>query len=113
MTISRLRTIGKLHGYFFRSTITLTLLFQGICTFLAMGNQWMTPGSSNTEGLSIICTPFGLIMDLLYKELAHKDTYYFYYNQGIRKTNLWISALCGWFCLFTVTFYIIHLCATV
>lgn len=32
----------------------------------------------------------GLGMDFFYKELAHKEDYFFYYNQGISKIRLWV-----------------------
>jgi len=37
--------------------------------------------------------PGGILLDLLYKELAHKEEYFFYYNLSVTKVELWAVAL--------------------
>ncbi|MCD8179573.1 MAG: hypothetical protein LUE98_20120 [Tannerellaceae bacterium] len=38
-------------------------------------------------------TPVGLLFSALYKEISQKGDYYFYYNKGISRIELWISTL--------------------
>lgn len=52
----------------------------------------------------LLYIPVGLAFDLLYKEIARKEQYYFYYNNSISKLQLWISAF-----LFSFIPYIIFL----
>ncbi len=55
--------------------------------------------SSTTKGIveSIFaffgCIPLGYFLGLLYKEMSLKGEYYFYYNRGIGRWELWIVSL--------------------
>lgn len=103
----------RLYYCFFRSTVVLTVVFQVIsvlCLFFSLFADQSEPTMKNA---CLSCLPMGLVLDLLYKELTYKETYYFYYNQGIRKGELWIFSFCGWLLLFVCIFLMLCLCANV
>jgi hypothetical protein len=78
----------RLNRVFFRSTLLLSVsvgVLTGAYRFV------MSEGDTVVSfiGLCLLGIPFGWILDLLYKELSGKKQYYFYYNQGISKAELW------------------------
>lgn len=103
----------RLHYCFFRSTVVLTVVFQVISVLCLLFYSFADQSEPTMENACLACLPMGLVLDLLYKELAYKETYYFYYNQGIRKGELWISSFCGWLLLFTCIYLMVGLCANV
>jgi len=48
--------------------------------------------------------PLGIFAYLLYKELSHKEVYYFYHNKGISRLQLWISSV-----LFSYSFWFVFI----
>jgi len=86
---------------FFKSTLPISLVLG-----MATGGYRGIMSESYTMVLFInqclLAIPFGLILDLLYKELAQKEQYYFYYNQGISKVELWIVSF-----FFSFSFYLL------
>ncbi len=54
--------------------------------------------------------PYGLIIILFYKEMAHNEQYYFYYNQGITKYELWIVSFVLFGSLYIIFNSIVEIC---
>ncbi len=52
----------------------------------------------------------GLGFDYIYKELTRKEEYFFYYNQGIGKYQLWIVTFIVMFICCNLLNQIIELC---
>ncbi len=44
------------------------------------------------DAFSAVFTTFGFVSSIVVKEINHKDTYLFYYNNGLSKLRLWICA---------------------
>ncbi len=97
----------KFNLIFFKSTLLLSITFGLLITFY----QLVTSSIDNfflfiNEFLLVI--PVGWFFDILYKELTNKEQYYFYYNQGISKTELWIVSFVLSFSFFGI-FKIVHI----
>jgi glycopeptide antibiotics resistance protein len=101
--------LAKLHLYFFKSTIVLTLTCQLLGALYLAFLEGMSVSELMNQPISFM--PFGLLLDMLYKEMSQKETYYFYYNQGIRKAELWIVTVLGWMLLLMSINSIYRLCA--
>lgn len=100
----------KLHLYFFKSTFEIALACQlAGSLFLFISEKLSSPTNTLTSPI-IFFIPFGLFLDLVYKELTHKETYYFYYNQGIRKIELWVVSIVSWSVLLILFYLIFRLC---
>jgi hypothetical protein len=79
----------RLHLYFFRSTLWVsipTALILFLLLSYAEGQITIAEGVA----FGLLCIPIGLFFDLLYRELARREEYYFYYNQGITRVELWV-----------------------
>lgn len=109
----RYSMIIKLHLYFFKSTVTLTIIGQLICVLLYFFSMETIHFSESSISQQILLIPLGLLFDLLYKELTYKEIYYFYFNQAIQKISLWISAFCGWLLVLMSFNLILRLCVNV
>lgn len=93
---------------FFRSTMPLTVL-SGIA--ISLSRLYFYPVGQHVLEVISICIfvmPLGLVFDFLYKEMVQKDEYYFYYNQCIRKIELWGVSLFIW-CILCQIINIIYL----
>lgn len=55
----------------------------------------------------------GLGCDLMYKEFTRKEDYFFFYNQGIRKIELWIATFILSASLCFILNQVIQLCVRV
>lgn len=102
--------ILRMHLCFFKSTVLLTLVFQSIIVILVFSGVYAGTVSGEYTNQPVLFMPLGLILDLIYKELTYKEIYYFYYNQGIRKIELWISSFCAWCGLLIIFYFILRLC---
>jgi hypothetical protein len=84
-----LRRHIRFNWTFFTSTLGLSVTVG----LLAGGYRQIMAGDFNAGllvGQWLLGIPLGLVFDLAYKEITHKGLYYFYYNQGISKVELWI-----------------------
>ena len=100
---------AKLHLCFFKSTIVLTVACQvAAILFLGVSGR-MSVSELMNQPVTFI--PFGLLPDLLYKDMSQKENYYFYHNQGIRKAELWLVTILGWTLLLMSINSIYRLCA--
>lgn len=80
----------RLYWFFFRSTLTITLIVALAVAFLryAVASDHAVMMLFNLYAGSL---PIGLLMDYLYKELSFKEQYYFFYNRGMGKLRLWVA----------------------
>lgn len=103
----------RLYLYFFKSTVVTTSVSQLAGILLLFFAMERNENVSLAVDQPLILIPFGLFLDLLYKEITQSETYYFYYNQGIRKPVLWLVSFCGWSVLMVIIYFIFKLCASV
>lgn len=92
----------KAHWIFFKSTLLIGI---GAALGMCMLRTALPPGplgpSASQEtniilsliSLFFLFLPAGIILDILYKEIARKQEYYFYYNLSITRIELWIGTL--------------------
>ncbi|HAQ66086.1 MAG TPA: hypothetical protein DCR43_09590 [Bacteroidales bacterium] len=78
-------TMNQLLFYwtFHKSTLTLNWIFS-VAIAMVMLSPWMIPLASMTGGP---------LISLLYKEVARKNDYYFYFNRGLSKRALIVVSL--------------------
>lgn len=81
----------KLHYVFFRSVLVPSVAIGVLLGLFAAMSRYTLAVPSIAELSSFV--PFGLVLSLAYKEIAHKEEYYFYFNQGITRVELWIVSL--------------------
>ncbi|NDV58604.1 hypothetical protein [Bacteroides sp. 519] len=82
----------KLYAIFYRSTLKINLPISVLAGFIiTTGRPSFGILSFLTDTLIMHCT-IAMIIDLLYKELSRKEEYYFYYNAGISKWHIILSA---------------------
>lgn len=89
----------KAHWIFFKSTLLIGI---GAALGMCLLSAAMPPGPSAPQETNIILSlislfflflPAGIVLDLIYKEIARKEEYYFYYNLSITRIELWIVTL--------------------
>ncbi len=86
------------HWIFFKSTLPVGI--SGAFVMCLLGS--MLP-SAQSGVISLIVAffsflPGGILLDLLYKEVARKEEYYFYYNLSITRIELWgVTLLLSYF----------------
>ena len=78
----------QLYIAFFRSTWLLSIITGVSITVSGWALSGVFTSETLRSGLFLIPTA-GLGIDYLYKELASKEEYFFFYNQGIGKLRLW------------------------
>jgi hypothetical protein len=105
----------RLNRVFFRSTLLLSV---SIGMLVGAYGLVMSEGHTMVSfiGLCLLGIPFGWIFDLLYKELTGKEQYYFYYNQGISKIELWVVSFvlsCSFYFVFELIVLLTGLSSTV
>ncbi|KKB57971.1 hypothetical protein DXB27_04525 [Parabacteroides gordonii] len=106
-------TRAKLHLYFFKSTLEIALVCQLAGTLFLYLSTLLVDKTNTSTSPVLFFIPFGLFLDLIYKEIARKENYYFYYNQGISKVELWLVAICSWLTLLIIINLTIKLCVNV
>ena len=97
-SLQRWKTQYRFYRTFFLSTLKFSVLigflFASFCALLFFVRI------IDSIGLWLQLIPtVGLGFDYIYKELTRKEEYFFYYNQGIGKYQLWI-----------VTFIVMFIC---
>lgn len=105
-------TVIKLYLYFFKSTVVITSVCQLAGIFLLFFAMERNEDVSQAINQPLFFIPFGFLLDMLYKEITQSETYYFYYNQGIRKAALWLVSFCGWSVLMVIIYFIFELCVS-
>ena len=86
---------SKFHFVFFKSRILsasgIGILF-GLIAQMSIDPEYQTPIIQMINKL-LLFIPIGMIFKILIEEIVNKDQYYFFYNQGITKVELWITSL--------------------
>lgn len=75
----------RLYWEFHKSTVILNLVFSVVLSLIVFPLFFTVLPISLMTG--------GPILSLFYKEISHKNEYYFYYNRGISKINLIITSM--------------------
>ncbi len=83
MDLERMKTRIQMLLVFYKSTLTLSICFSLV--FAVIGG----PAPFRNFGIALMTG--GTVIGLLYKEISHKNEYYFYYNTGISKLALLFS----------------------
>lgn len=84
----------KAHWLFFKSTLQIGIgAALGMCLL-----SYMPPFPSPGGVIPLIIRffsflPAGILLDLLYREVARKEEYYFYHNLSITRVELWVVTL--------------------
>lgn len=85
-----------LHRIFFFSTLKVSVSIAVMLSSLGMAGMFDTLSKevfiAYLSRILFFIPTFGLAFDLLYKHLARKEKYLFWYNKGINKTELWIGS---------------------
>lgn len=93
----------SVHWLFFKSTLPIGLGGAlGMCMLSTMVPSAPKPGVLSFILAFFSFLPAGIILDLLYKEVARKKEYYFYYNLSITRIELWVVTL-----LFSCLLYVL------
>ena len=97
-SLQRWKTQYRFYRTFFLSTLKFSVLIGFLFASFSALRFYVSMIDSIRLWLQLIPT-VGLGFDYIYKELTHKEEYFFYYNQGISKYQLWI-----------VTFIVMFIC---
>lgn len=94
----------KFHFVFFKSiVVTSAAIGMLFGWFVRMIPGTPPPAAWEQETARLLLfVPLGVLLTLAMKETGRKETYYFYYNQGITKPELWSVSV-----LFSFSFYFI------
>ena len=89
-----LKNRSKFHFVFFKSRILsasgIGILF-GLIAQMSIDPEYQTPIIQIINKL-LLFIPVGMLFKILIEEIVNKDQYYFFYNQGITKVELWITS---------------------
>lgn len=108
--LQRWKTQYRFYRTFFFSTLRFSVLIGFLFAFL--GSTIFYGGIIGSTQLWLRFIPtLGLGFDFIYKELTRKEEYFFYYNQGISKYQLWIVTFIVMFVGCNLLNLIIQLCA--
>lgn len=99
----------RFHLLFFFNTLWLSI---PIGLAIAAISQIAKYGSF-AESWYLAIPTGGLGIDLLYKEISRKNDYFFFYNLGIGKIDLWVSSFLLTLCSCLLLNKIIQLCVHV
>ncbi|MCD8270254.1 MAG: hypothetical protein LUD46_18625 [Parabacteroides sp.] len=108
-SLQRWKIQYRFYRTFFFSTLKTSVLMGFLYTFLGGLVSYEGIIDSITLWLRFIPT-VGLGFDLIYKELIRKEEYFFYYNQGIGKYQLWVVTFIVMFICCNLLNQIIQLC---
>ena len=98
---------------FYRTFFLSTLKFSGLIGFLFASFSALRFYVSMIDSIRLwlqLIPTVGLGFDYIYKELTRKEEYFFYYNQGIGKYQLWIVTFIVMFICCNLLNQIIELC---
>lgn len=107
-----LKNRSKFHIVFFKSRIKsssgIGILF-GLIAQMAIDPEYQTPVIQMINKL-LLFIPIGMLFKILIEEIDNKDRYYFYYNQGITKIELWITSFIFSFSYYFIFYLIFTIC---
>ena len=108
-SLQRWKTQYRFYRTFFLSTLKFSVLMVFLFAFFRSLRLFFRIIDSIGLWLQLIPT-VGLGFDYIYKELTRKEEYFFYYNQGIGKYQLWIVTFIVMFICCNLLNQIIELC---
>ena len=108
-SLQRLKTQYRFYRTFFLSTLKFSVLIGFLFASFSALRFYVSIIDSIGLWLQLIPT-VGLGFDYIYKELTRKEEYFFYYNQGIGKYQLWIVTFIVMFICCNLLNQIIELC---
>ena len=108
-SLQRWKTQYRFYRTFFLSTLKFSVLIGFLFASFSALRFYVSMIDSITLWLQLIPT-VGLGFDYIYKELTRKEEYFFYYNQGIGKYQLWIVTFIVMFICCNLLNQIIELC---
>ena len=98
-SLQRWKTQYRFYRTFFLSTLKFSVLIGFLFASFSALRFYVS-----------IIDSIGLGFDYIYKELTRKEEYFFYYNQGIGKYQLWIVTFIVMFICCNLLNQIIELC---
>ena len=108
-SLQRWKTQYRFYRTFFLSTLKFSVLIGFLFASISALRFYVSIIDSIGLWLQLIPT-VGLGFDYIYKELTRKEEYFFYYNQGIGKYQLWIVTFIVMFICCNLLNQIIELC---
>ena len=108
-SLQRWKTQYRFYRTFFLSTLKFSVLIGFLFASFSALRLYVRIIDSIGLWLQLIPT-VGLGFDYIYKELTRKEEYFFYYNQGIGKYQLWIVTFIVMFICCNLLNQIIELC---
>lgn len=108
-SLQRWKTQYRFYRTFFLSTLKFSVLISFLFASFSALRFYVSMIDSIRLWLQLIPT-VGLGFDYIYKELTRKEEYFFYYNQGIGKYQLWIVTFIVMFICCNLLNQIIELC---
>ena len=108
-SLQRWKTQYRFYRTFFLSTLKFRVLIGFLFASFSALRFYVSMIDSIRLWLQLIPT-VGLGFDYIYKELTRKEEYFFYYNQGIGKYQLWIVTFIVMFICCNLLNQIIELC---
>lgn len=108
-SLQRWKTQYRFYRTFFLSTLKFSVLIGFLFASVSALRFYVSMIDSIRLWLQLIPT-VGLGFDYIYKELTRKEEYFFYYNQGIGKYQLWIVTFIVMFICCNLLNQIIELC---
>ena len=108
-SLQRWKTQYRVYRTFFLSTLKFSVLIGFLFASFSALRFYVSMIDSIRLWLQLIPT-VGLGFDYIYKELTRKEEYFFYYNQGIGKYQLWIVTFIVMFICCNLLNQIIELC---
>ena len=108
-SLQRWKTQYRFYRTFFLSTLKFSVLIGFLFASFNALRFYFSMIDSIRLWLQLIPT-VGLGFDYIYKELTRKEEYFFYYNQGIGKYQLWIVTFIVMFICCNLLNQIIELC---
>ena len=106
-SLQRWKTQYRFYRTFFLSTLKFSVLIGFLFASFSALRFYVSIIDSIGLWLQLIPT---VGLDYIYKELTRKEEYFFYYNQGIGKYQLWIVTFIVMFICCNLLNQIIELC---
>ena len=112
-SLQRWKTQYRFYRTFFLSTLKFSVLVSFLFASMGAITSIILYNGNIMDSVKLwfrLIPTVGLGFDYIYKELTRKEEYFFYYNQGIGKYQLWIVTFIVMFICCNLLNQIIELC---
>ncbi|WP_278705404.1 hypothetical protein [Parabacteroides goldsteinii] len=112
-SLQRWKTQYRFYRTFFLSTLKFSVLISFLFASMGAITSIILYNGNIMDSVKLwfrLIPTVGLGFDYIYKELTRKEEYFFYYNQGIGKYQLWIVTFIVMFICCNLLNQIIELC---